>query len=206
MPHPPSVTIGLLGGVASGKSLVADLLAERGAVVLAADSVAHTVLVEPPVREALIARWGEGILTPSGEIDRRQVAQRVFGESPQAIADRRFLEQLVHPRTRWRLEQLREHQLQQGARVFVIDAPLLLEAGWDSACDWILFVETPIERRRAYAAQRGWEEGELERREQAQLAIELKRARADWVIDNSQDLSSLRLQVEEFCQRAFPTA
>ena len=86
--------------------------------------------------------------------------------------------------------------------MFVIDAPLLLEAGWDEACDWILFVDTPEARRRAFAADRGWGAGEFERRERAQLSVDAKRARADWVIDNAGDLAALDKAVDEFWRRA----
>ncbi len=206
MSESPSMTIGLVGGIASGKSLVAQQLAERGAMVLAADEVAHGVLADPEVRQALVARWGEGILTSTGDIDRHQVANRVFGDNPQATEERQFLEGLVHPRTRQRLEDMRERGRREGFRVFVIDAPLLLEAGWGEACDWILFVDTPRQRRLAFAIDRGWEPGELARRERVQLPIEAKRARADWVIDNAGDHASLARQVDEFCQRLIPAA
>lgn len=204
MAESKSVTIGLVGGIASGKSLVARQLAERGAMVLAADEVAHGVLADAEVRAALVSRWGEGILTSTGDVDRHRVASHVFGDGPEATQERQFLQRLVHPRTRERLEDLRRRALREGVRVFVIDAPLLLEAGWGGECDWIVFVDTPTDRRRTFAIDRGWEPGELERRERAQLSVDAKRARADWVIDNSGDLEALGREVDAFCQRAFP--
>lgn len=198
MKHASTLTIGLVGGIASGKSHVGKLLAERGAVVLAADEVAHGVLAEAEVREALVSRLGPQILTSTGDIDRGAVARLVFGDSDAATENRRYLEQMVHPRTRKRLEAIRELHRAQGASVFVIDAPLLLEAGWGEACDRILFVDAPLERRRHFARERGWEAGEIDRREQAQMPLAEKRARADWVIDNSGPLAALELQVNEF--------
>lgn len=196
-----TLTIGLVGGIASGKSQVGKLLAERGAIVLAADEAAHSVLAEGEVRAALVERFGEGVLTTTHDVDRKALARLVFGDSPAATENRHFLEKLVHPRTRRRLETIRDLHRDQGARVFVIDAPLLLEAGWGEACDQILFVDAPLERRRHFARERGWEPGEIERRDQAQLPLDEKRQRADWVIDNSGTLDALERQVAQFWQQ-----
>lgn len=191
-------TIGLVGGVASGKSTVADMFAELGAVVINADRLAHGVLATPKVLKQLVARWGEGILFEDGTVNRSAIARLVFGDSADAEEEREFLEGVIHPLTRREVEKKRKRLAAEGQEVFVVDAPLLLEAGWDSACDTILMVDTPDEMRAANAQRRGWPAEEIDRREEAQLPLEIKRHRSDVVINNSGDLKETREQVHIF--------
>ena len=178
------ILIGLTGGIASGKSFVAQLLADRGAVVLDADRHAHAVLAEPAVLEALVERWGEGILDAEGSLRRGVIADRVFAsgkgaQSDEATTERRFLEGLVHPLVRKRLKADLAAAEAAGTQVAVLDIPLLYEAGWAQECDFVLFVDTPDATRQLRAAERGWSAGQLSWREATQLPIEEKRARAD---------------------------
>lgn len=191
-------TIGLVGGVASGKSTVAEMFAELGAVVLSADRTAHEVLNQPAVRGGLVERWGPGILHPDGQINRAAIAKLVFGESPEAEEERHYLESVVHPLARLAIESKREKLAKEGQEVFVVDAPLLLEAGWDSACDLILMVDAPDELRARNAARRGWAADEIDLREEAQMPLSTKRHRADIVLDNGGPLSETREQVNIF--------
>jgi dephospho-CoA kinase len=191
-------TIGLVGGVASGKSTVAEMFAELGAVVLNADRAAHDVLNQSQVREALVARWGTVILGADGLVNRGAVAPLVFGDTAEAEEERRYLESVVHPLARVALETKRDQLAKLGQEVFVIDAPLLLEAGWDSTCDVIVMVDTSDERRAQHAARRGWPAEELDRREEAQMPLATKRHRADVVIDNSGPLAETRDQIQIF--------
>ncbi|QDU56404.1 dephospho-CoA kinase [Aeoliella mucimassa] len=192
------LTIGLIGGIASGKSTVAEMLADCGAVVLNADKVAHEVLNSPEVRTLLVNRWGPGILYPDESINRSAIARQVFGKSTQAVEERKYLESVVHPRTRLLLEEHRDQLAIQGHNVFIIDAPLLLEAGWDTECDMVLMVKASDERRIENAARRGWSVDELNRREDAQLPLATKRHRADVAIENSGTLAETREQVAIF--------
>ncbi|WP_197527947.1 dephospho-CoA kinase [Posidoniimonas polymericola] len=195
------LTLGLIGGIASGKSTVGRLLAEHGAQVLDADQFAHQVLAEPEVLAELAKRWGDAILTPAGKLDRRQVAQRVFGESPEATAERRFLEGIVHPRVRELLKQALRDYAATGGRVAVLDIPLLIEAGWADDCDLVLFVDAPQSARSDRTSTRGWDSAELSQREQAQLPIDRKRSRADLVISNDADLATLEREIAELWSR-----
>lgn len=183
MNRPP--VIGLLGGVGCGKSFVAQRMQARGAVVLDADRAGHEVLREPAVIAAARARWGDGILAPDGQINRRSVAQIVFAPTPQGAAELAFLEALTHPRISQRLE-AEINQLASGdpPTAIILDAPVLLKAGWDKFCDKIVFVEAPLEVRQQRVASRGWSADELARREAAQEPLARKRALADEVIDN----------------------
>src|SRR4029079_15511200 len=100
---PAMQIIGLIGGVASGKSAVAAALARRGAVVLNADKLGHEVLKEPETRDALVARWGASVLGADHQISRPAVAKIVFAPTPEGAVEREFLEQIVHPGIRRRI-------------------------------------------------------------------------------------------------------
>lgn len=192
--------LGLTGGIASGKSFAGGLLAERGAVVLDADRHAHAVLGEPAVLETLVGRWGESILAEDGSLRRSEVAKHVFGDSPEAIAERRFLEGLVHPRVRQRLKAELAEAAQSGVPVAVLDIPLLFEAGWADECDAVLFVDTPLEIRQQRAAKRGWSAEELAKRETSQMPVDEKRAAADEVIPGDNEAAA-RAAVERIWRK-----
>ncbi len=196
------VIIGLVGGVASGKSYVGELLVTHGAQRIDADRIGHQVLQSAEVLQLLTNLWGPSVLNASGEIDRAQVGKLVFGDSVEATAQRRRLEAIVHPRIR-NLAQARiaaARDLLSPPLAIVIDAPLLLEAGWESFCDLILFIETPLEERLARAMQRGWTAGHFADREASQLPLDEKRKRATHILDNSQH-ANIALQVTHLWQQ-----
>ncbi len=123
------IIVGLIGGIASGKSTVAKMLAGRGGLWLDADRMAHEVLRQREVIDQARNRFGDGVLTKDGQVDRQVLARRVFGEHPEARAHLEWLEGLIHPRVRALTEQRIVED--EGQHPFVIiDAPLLLEAGW----------------------------------------------------------------------------
>jgi dephospho-CoA kinase len=180
------ITFGIVGGVASGKSLVSQACAKLGAGVLDADKAGHEVLAtDSAVREALVARWGRSILTDNGQVERKAVANRVFSDANDLTSeDRSFLEGLLHPRIRQRLDEQRQAFAAEGRPAVVLDAPLLLEAGWAPMCDVVIFVDVPREVRLARAGLRGWSEAEFDRREAAQWPAEEKRRAANVVLEN----------------------
>ncbi len=188
--------LGLLGGVASGKSLVAKQLARLGAGVLDADGAGHEVLRLAEVRHAARERWGEGVFGSDGHIDRRRLGQIVFASPPQGEEERRFLEQLTHPRIARLLEVEAQRMAAAGCPVAVLDAPLLLEAGWDRLCGGLMFVDAPRPLRLARALARGWREAEFAEREGAQESLDSKRKRADWIVDNSGSPDQTQAQIE----------
>jgi dephospho-CoA kinase len=190
--------IGLIGGVASGKSAVGAALARRGAVVFNADVFGHAVLKEPEVRDTLVKRWGPGVLGEDGEISRPAVAKIVFSQTPEGEQEREYLEQLVHPGIRRRIEAAIQALPETSVPAVVIDAALLLEAGWAAVCTAIIFVDAPREQRLARARTRGWSGEEFSRREAAQLPIEEKRRRASYVLDNSGTLAELDAAVSRY--------
>ncbi|GIW73333.1 MAG: dephospho-CoA kinase [Planctomycetota bacterium] len=196
-PGRPPLVVGLLGGIASGKSEVARRLAARGAEVLDADRLAHAELDRPEVRERLRAEFGPGIFDAAGELDRRELSRVVFADP----ARLRRLEQIVHPGVlaaiAGRLAALAAPAPAR-RRVAVLDVPLLLESGMAAGCDELLFVHAPPAARRARARARGWDEAELGRREAHQADLERKRAAATWVVDNTGSLAELDEQLERF--------
>ena len=195
-------TIGLVGGVASGKSLAAKMLVELGAGLLDADRTGHTVLAEDAeVRDAIRQRWGDAIFTAGGDVNRAELSRRIFAKDIQATADREFLENLLHPRIRRRLEQLRQEFASEGKPAAVLDAPLLLEAGWGPMCDVVLMIDAPRESRLHWARQRGWADAEFARREAAQSPVEQKRHAAAVVIQNDGSIDDLRAAVRNFWEQ-----
>jgi len=190
--------IGLLGGVASGKSLVGRQLADLGAGVLDADRAGHEVLKLPEVEAAAIQRWGGAVFGPDGHIDRRRLAEIVFADPPGGPRERRFLEELTHPRIGRQLLLEAAAMEAEGKPAAVLDAPLLLEAGWGKLCRVLVFVDAPGEVRLARAKARGWTEEQFAARERAQQHVDVKRRRAHVVIDNSGTSEQTLAQVERF--------
>jgi dephospho-CoA kinase len=195
--------IGLTGGIASGKSEVARMLEARGSVVVDADSVGHSLLEVDEVRDQIIDRFGAGILARDAvpaegapRIDRKRLAAIVFAD-PGA---RRALEAILHPRMRAHFLAAIQGVEQAGgarARSLVIDAAILLEAGWNDLCDRVIFVDAPRALRFDRAArQRAWSQETFRSREQAQWPCEEKRRRADFVIANDGNDVSLAREVD----------
>jgi dephospho-CoA kinase len=189
--------IGLLGGIASGKSLIANHLVQRGAVLLDADRIGHEVLKAEAVKAAARERWGDKIFGVDGEIHRPALAAIVFAPPPAGPAELKYLEDLTHPSIRQSLQHHIEEIRREGsAAAIVLDAPVMLKAGWNRFCDKIVFVESPKPLRWKRAEARGWTREDFERREAAQESLDLKRRLADVVIDNSGSLAETYARVD----------
>ena len=189
--------IGLTGGIASGKSLVAALMEAGGALVSDADQLAHEALEDPSIREAILEKWGPAVLAESGRIAREELAERVFKDSDA----RQHLESLVHPWIRKRREALFENP-PPGTVALVIDAPLLQEAGLAGECDVVLHIEAPHSTRQERACrERKWSRRELDRREDSQMSLDEKRSLADYVLYNDGDRASLDARVHALLQK-----
>jgi dephospho-CoA kinase len=135
--------------------------------------------------------WGPKVLDGEGEIDRAAVAHVVFADPEQ----RKRLEELTHPWIETKRKAMFEHA-PLGTPALVIDAPLLFEAGLDSICDEVVFVDTPRDIRLARVQEtRGWNASEMAKRELSQLPLDEKQRRADHVVSNSGDLTSLAAEV-----------
>jgi dephospho-CoA kinase len=184
------VVIGLLGGVAAGKSSVARLFAARGLRHVDADAESRVVSTEPTVLQELAAEFG-GDVVVDGSLDRGRLAAIVFSDPHR----RTRAEAILHPRIRARILAAIAAARAAGDSV-LLDAPLLLEGGLVELCDHTLFVDAAHATRIARAAARGWSPGELERREAAQLPLAVKMARASHTICNDAGLEATAEQVD----------
>jgi dephospho-CoA kinase len=192
----PGTVIGLTGGVGAGKSTVAGMLADLGCVVVNSDELGRQALRDPAIRDQIVAWWGRSVLDASGEIDRSAIARIVFA----AADERRRLEALVHPWIEARRKQVFA-SAPRDAPALVIDAPLLLEAGLDRECDAVIFVDAPLrQRQERVRRERGWNEGELARRELTQVSLDRKRSGAHHVVVNDGNLDALASKVRETLQ------
>jgi dephospho-CoA kinase len=196
-PRARSLVLGVLGGIASGKSAVAALLAGPGGVVIDADRLARDVLAQPEVEAEIGAAFGKEVLRPDGSIDRARLGARVFA-SP---ADRERLESFTHPRIRARIRAELDAARAASVPRIVLDVPLLLENDdrhhLAAECDALVFVDADERVRDARAvAERGWPVGEVARRERTQMPLSQKRARADHVIENRGSKRDLEREVE----------
>ncbi len=191
------VVIGITGGIASGKSTVAGMFAALGAVVLDADRLAHQALETAELTEAVKARWGAAVLTPEGTVDRKALGQVVFGDPDEL----RALEQLIHPRVRQLIDTALTEHAAAGQSV-LLDVPLLLESEHYAAlCHCVVYVHCDRAVREARAAERGWQPGELARREAQQFSPETKAQRATYKIHNDKDLEATRARVQQIWQQ-----
>ena len=186
--------VGLTGNIASGKSTVAQLLSERGATIIDADVLARRAVdYGTPAYKAIVARWGEDVLAPDGMLDRAALRRRVFGQSEELEA----LNQIVHPEVARMRERLFAEARRRGDRVVVCDIPLLFEKNLAGEFDKIVLVDAP----RPLRLERLVKDRDLRATEAmdmiaAQMPAELKRARADYVIDNAGSFAALEAQVE----------
>jgi dephospho-CoA kinase len=198
------LVLGLVGGVASGKSFVAECFRALGAAVLDGDKTGHAVLREPAIIDDIRQRWGDEVLDPSGHVNRSAVAKIVFAPGKQA--EKEFLEALTHPRIHARLKRQME-QLQASDSpplAVVIDAALLFEGGWDKLCDKIIFVDAPRDIRLERAVARGWSAEQFAARESAQMPISEKRNRSHIVIRNARSRENVREVVRLTWEQLLP--
>lgn len=190
LPRSP-IVLGLLGGVAAGKSAVGALFAARGLLHVDADAIARTVADEPEVVAAVATAFGPAAVAADGRLDRAELGRRVFADA----AARQRLEAILHPRILARIRQDLEDARRAGRSV-LLDAPLLLETGLHALCDHVVFVAASPAVRAARAATRGWPADELARRERAQRPVADKQRAAAWTIDNDGPLEATARQVD----------
>jgi dephospho-CoA kinase len=189
--------IGLLGGIAAGKSTVAGMFAQLGATVIDADAIAHEVLDKPDTRERIEARWGSEVIGDDGKVDHEALAQRVFDDAQEVAA----LEAMTHPAIVATMrQQVADSRESADVMAVVVDAPLLLESELDELCDVLVFVECPDHVRQARTHERGWSVEELERRESHQHPVQTKREIAHCVLDGNASPETTFQQVQQLWQ------
>ena len=186
--------IGLTGNIASGKTAVADMLAERGAVIVDADVLAREAVSKgSPALAAITARWGTDVLDADGNLDRTSLRHIVF----QNQEDLDALNEIVHPE----VARLRSREIEaakkRGDKILVCVVPLLFERHLADEFDAIVLVDAPRSLRlERIVRDRGIEEAEAMQMIASQMPADLKRARADFVIENAGSLEQLEEEVD----------
>ena len=188
-----SKRVGLTGGIASGKSTVSAILSELGAVIIDADALAREVVQQgTPGLVAVVAEFGEGLLTAEGDLDRPAMGALVFGD----VDARKRLEAIVHPLV---FERIIALESEAAADALVVhDIPLLAESGRADTFEAVIVVHVPEELQvERMLRDRGWTEEDARSRIAAQAAAEDRLAIATYVIDNTGTLEDLRHRVTE---------
>ena len=187
--------VGLTGNIASGKSTVAHLLSERGATIIDADILARRVVeVDTPAYREIVKRWGAEILAPDGTLDRAALRRRVF-KDPVQLEE---LNRLTHPEVTRLRDRLVADARRRGDRMVICDIPLLFERHLADEFERIVLVDAPRPLRlERLVRERGLGETEAMDMIAAQMPAELKRARADFIIDNEGTLAALERRVDE---------
>ena len=194
----PMKVIGLTGGIGSGKSTVSKFLAELGAIIIDADSVGHEAF-EPDTdayRE-VAETFGREILTPAGEIDRHKLGRIVFADAKA----RDKLNRIMHPRIHSIVRDLIEDYRRRGVKVVIIEAPLLIEAGWSNLADEIWITAAPRHTVMERLTRRsGLTRTESLARIHSQLKHDERIKHADVIIDTDCTLDELQTRVQELWQ------
>ena len=166
--------------------------------VIDADQIGHQLLADSEIASKIRQRFGQEVFTVQGVVDRGSLAEMVFGPHPDRDKNRRDLEQILHPAIRRTIQDEIEQSFQD-VDIIVVDAALLLEAGWAECCDKLIFIDTPEELRSARVVRdRGWEPDELARREKTQWSVDRKKRSADFVVDNSGTIEEAASQMQQF--------
>ncbi|TVX98039.1 dephospho-CoA kinase [Cohnella terricola] len=191
------MNIGLTGGIAAGKSTVAKLLTDRGAILIDLDKIAREV-VEPgqPALRAIAERFGQAVLQEDGSLNRKKLGEIVFSDS----SERKALEAITHPAIRAVMKRrMTEYEEKTPETLIVVDVPLLYESRLEDYFEQVMVVYVPREKQ----LQRLMERDEISaddarKRLDAQMGIEEKKNRADIVIDNSGSLTRTEEQIDRF--------
>lgn len=193
-----TLVVGILGGIGSGKSAVSrGLSSSFRTYIIDADHVGHDVLQFPSVKNRIRQSFGDSVFNGS-DICRKSLATKVFGSEVHHQQALNQLEKIVHPEIRKQIENQLAN-IPQATDVVMLDAAVMLEAGWNDLCDTIVFVDTPFAiRQKRVEDNRGWPVDELRKREESQLSLSEKRAASEFIVDNSGSLNSAVQQLASF--------
>ena len=190
------IVIGLTGGIGTGKSEVARILEEIGAYIIDADKLGHSAyLPHSEIWEEVVKEFGDGVLLPDEEIDRKKLGSIVFNDPVQLAK----LNEIMHPRMGKMVENLIEGA---DAEVVVVEAALLLEAGWDALVDevWCTGASEDIVVDRL-EARNGLNKEEAQKRIKAQMSVDERKSRSQVMIENNGDLAQLTGVIEQIWEK-----
>lgn len=193
------IRVGLTGGIGAGKSTVAEMLADHGALIIDADAISRE-LVEPgePALHLLVEEFGTNIIRPDGSLDRGALASRAFADEDGTARLNAVMHPLIRAETQRRLADAEE----QGAEIIVYDMPLLVETGQAELVDIVVVVDVPVELQVVRATGlRGLEEADVRRRIAAQATRDERLSIADVVIENSGDRWETQRQVDKLWEQ-----
>ena len=185
--------IGIVGGIGSGKSTVAAEFAKLGCKTIDADKIAHELLERNPVKEKIVASFGQAVLDSAGKIDHSKLADIAFSDAGKLST----LNKIIHPFVLRRAEELiKQYNCQNQVKAIVLDMPLLMEVGWAKRCDKLIFIDCRpqlrVERAKKIAI---FNENQQKIRENFQISLDNKADTADNIIDNNSGFSELTEQV-----------
>ena len=186
------IVIGLTGGIGTGKSEVARILEEIGAYIIDADRLGHSAyLPHSEIWEEVVKEFGDGVLLPDEEIDRKKLGSIVFNDPVQLAK----LNEIMHPRMGQMVANMIEGL---DAEVVVVEAALLLEAGWDALVDEVWCTgaseDVVIDRLKA---RNGLNKEEVQKRINAQMSVDERKSRSQVMIENNGDLAQLTTVIEQ---------
>ena len=186
--------IGILGGIASGKSTVAAEFAKLGCKVIDADKIAHEVIEQKNIKKKIVDIFGGDVLNSASEVDRKKLAGVVFFNTEKLS----LLNNIVHPLVIAQVEQLIEqYNRRNQVRAIVLDMPLLAEIGWTERCDRLIFVDCSEKIRLKRAKKMGFNKNQIKIRENFQISLDNKKKLADNSIENNSGFSALVRQVAD---------
>jgi len=190
--------IGITGGISSGKSTVGRMLASLGAEYLDADEMCHRLFLVQELKNKIVEKFGNTVQDIYGKIDRSRLAEIVFQDKT-CLDD---LCSILHPIVIERIKsRINEIEKQGRRKAVVVDAALLEESDLSLICDFIIFVNTGRDHRLERSrVSRHWKEDELDKRERFQMALEDKKRKADYIVDNNFAVDNTFRQVKEFWQ------
>ncbi len=197
--------VGIVGGVGAGKSTVVRNVTDLQLFVVDADRIGHDLLQTNLIRNRLREAFGDEIFNEAGQVERKQLAEKVFGDSDEQTQNRHRLNEIFHPAIRTEIQHLIS-QARQDADAIILDAALLLEAGWADECDAVVFIDTPLKKRQQRVADnRGWSAEELQRREASQWSLLNKRKAAEFIVDNSGSPETASQQMTQIIEQVSRT-
>ncbi|MSN97387.1 dephospho-CoA kinase [Bacillus paralicheniformis] len=190
-----TLVIGLTGGIASGKSTVAQMFQQCGITVVDADVIAKEAVEQGmPAYQKIAETFGQGVLLETGDIDRRKLGEIVFANEEKRMQ----LNAIVHPEVRKMMIKQRDEAIRAGERFVVLDIPLLYESGLEHLTDKVIVVWVPMELQLERLMKRNrLTEDEALNRIHAQHSLDEKKKKADAVIDNSGSLKDTEAQLHQ---------